>query len=370
MSWENLPFHILEKIVFYAADKEVTNQKPHTWLTSIRNFTEVCTRWKEEIFSSKFLFPNEKSRLVWRYKHYCPFKYNEASDLADSGFLSLVKSIDFEDQNALDSIRNNIEGNILDEIVVWINQEWQVDDVNLLMEIMALCPVVSKIQIFTAIGDQEWAIKFWELLLKAIECNQISKHINFSLALGNYQRYDNITTFHPYQYGYDESDHFKSINWEFVSNCKVNNPSAVKELELSIETKENIVLPGPDWTYLTDQVEIDQVTIHGCGKVQKAFFSTIETKNLQVHQLGSPPHQLDWLGQFEKLYIYDFSFRLLKAVQYFNQKNMKLIDAHFILHRYEVIDAVTGKLEDMEKLLIGVPNREKPIFKLVVELHK
>ena len=356
MKWENLPFHILEKIVFYAGDKEVANHKPHVWLTSIRNFTEVCTRWKEEIFSSKLLFPAERARLVWRYKHYCSFKYNEASDLAESGFLRLVKRIEVEDQDALESIRDNIEGNLLDEVVVWINQEWQVDDVNLLMEILVLCPVVKKIQIFIAIGDQEWAVKFWELLITTIECSQTPKHIYFSLAFGNYQRYDNITTFHPYQYGQDESDRYKEIDWDFVPSCKVNSSCSITELELSIETKENFPLSGPDWKYLTNQVKIDQLTIHGCGEVQKAFFSTLETKSLKIHQLGSPPHQLDWLGQFEKLYIYDFSFRLLKAVQYFNQKNLKLVDAHFILHRYEVIDAITGKLEELEKLLDVLPD--------------
>ena len=56
MNWSNLPYHITEKIIKYAAEKD----EESLWLMKLNKYGQVCRGWKEVIFQSKILFDNEK----------------------------------------------------------------------------------------------------------------------------------------------------------------------------------------------------------------------------------------------------------------------------------------------------------------------
>ena len=56
MNWSNLPYHITEKIIKYAAEKD----EESLWLMKLHKYGQVCRGWKEVIFQSKMLFDNDK----------------------------------------------------------------------------------------------------------------------------------------------------------------------------------------------------------------------------------------------------------------------------------------------------------------------
>ena len=72
MNWSNLPHHIVEKIIKYAAeneclkccccDKVLHDEKDEqsSWLIKLHKYGQVCCGWKEVIFRSKMLFDENK----------------------------------------------------------------------------------------------------------------------------------------------------------------------------------------------------------------------------------------------------------------------------------------------------------------------
>ena len=56
MDWSNLPYHITEKFIKYAAEKD----EEDSWLMELHKYGQVCRGWKEVIFQSKILFENDK----------------------------------------------------------------------------------------------------------------------------------------------------------------------------------------------------------------------------------------------------------------------------------------------------------------------
>ena len=69
MNWSNLAPTILEKVMFYSAQKEQQRDDKergrmiahHTWLLTIEKFCRVNSHWKKVAFSSKKLFPFNKA---------------------------------------------------------------------------------------------------------------------------------------------------------------------------------------------------------------------------------------------------------------------------------------------------------------------
>ena len=66
MNWSNLPFHITEKIIKYAAECKNDCEKSccwneillskKSWLMKLHKYGQVCYGWKEVFFHSKLLF--------------------------------------------------------------------------------------------------------------------------------------------------------------------------------------------------------------------------------------------------------------------------------------------------------------------------
>ena len=125
MDWSNAAPHILEKVMFYAAQGEkqrdvqergITMAR-HTWLLTIEKFCRVSTHWKNVAFSSKILFPkhesidfdNENERLG-----------DEAKILLKAGFLSVVKRLRIDNSEAFKYITNVTKTSLLSfEIVTF-----------------------------------------------------------------------------------------------------------------------------------------------------------------------------------------------------------------------------------------------------------
>ena len=58
INWENLPWFIIEKIVYEAAEEAeyLCTHDENRWLMDIRSCADVCKSWKEAIFQSKKMF--------------------------------------------------------------------------------------------------------------------------------------------------------------------------------------------------------------------------------------------------------------------------------------------------------------------------
>ena len=110
---------------------------------------------------------------------------------------------------------------------------------------------------------QEWAIKFWKLMLKTIHCNPLPKDIFWSITL------------------WDTTE----LDWNFISNTDCSGVGTVENMMLCV--KGQAPLDGPDWTYLTDVVKVDQVTLSEINEINKHFLSTLKAKKLRISVRGS-----------------------------------------------------------------------------------
>ena len=130
MNWNNLPEHIIEKIVFYAVKCETkVPSRSNEWLLAVNDFAQ--SRWQNAVFSSKLLIPPNKSTLIFD-----PIRPNQAKRLTEAGFLSVVESIFIGLPDALFYIRDYIEGNSLTKVSFVVDTNWTDGSLELLVEIL------------------------------------------------------------------------------------------------------------------------------------------------------------------------------------------------------------------------------------------
>ena len=118
MNWSNVAPVILEKVMFYTAQKQERDEEvrerakilsiedssdeedissQNTWLLTIEKFCRVSVHWKKVAFSSKILFPSHKTI---DYESDSKRSEEEAKILLKAGFLSLVKRLSIDNPEA------------------------------------------------------------------------------------------------------------------------------------------------------------------------------------------------------------------------------------------------------------------------------
>ena len=291
MNWESLPYNIIEKIVYYAADKEtheaflnLQEQRSimisdgddlnHKWLLFIRKLGLVCDGWRNSIFLSNKLFPLSRSVVKFTSRQET---YYDAKAITRSGYFCMVKSLTIDNCSLRDLrlIYNNAKDNSLVELNLFIDNTWNSESFDVLMDIISLSTKLSKFyirfkmcvmkpSIFKLPNTycQEWAVKFWKLMLKTIHCNPLPKDISWYITL------------------WDTTE----IDWSFVSKSDCSGVGTVKDLALGINGKT--ALDGPDWTCLTDVVKVDEVNLSGIDEVHRRFLSTLKAEKLTITVRG------------------------------------------------------------------------------------
>ena len=152
MNWASLPYNIIEKIVYYAADRETheicidlerersimlsdVDDLNHKWLLYIQKLGLVCDGWRNSIFLSSKLFPTIRSKLTFTCIRET---YNDAKAITRSGYFCMVKSltIDYCSLKDLRLIYDHAEGNSLTELHLFIDRvsHMELYNINLCLE--------------------------------------------------------------------------------------------------------------------------------------------------------------------------------------------------------------------------------------------
>ena len=182
------------------------------------------------------------------------------------------------------------------------------------MRLLNRCPKLTKVKF--KLNDkytctQKWAVRLWELLLCAIHCNPLPKTIYFRT---NYRN-----TFNEIERHYRETIDLE-IDWSFISSYNHEGIGSVKELKLELDACVNEVPlgQGPLWSYLTDKVKIERLTIidrnikcdfNGRNKFKRYrhFLRGLKADCLKVKVFGfgnklTEPDK-EWLFTFKTLHI-------------------------------------------------------------------
>ena len=193
MNWSNLPAEILEKIMYFAAQKEEQKSQEewfrekyegngHKWLLTLEKFSRVSVHWNDVVFNKgnkNLLFPADKAidffpKVEW---------LEEAMTLLKAGFLSVVKKISILGWSYPEASKyiGNIMETSLRSIYIRFNIYGFTDE-NLLpiMDIISKSPNADYFQLFIRIESQNDAVLLWQLLLKIVHCNSKPKRICLS----------------------------------------------------------------------------------------------------------------------------------------------------------------------------------------------
>ena len=322
MNWSNLPAHILENIFdFTASDGFHYNSNPHARLLNLEKLSRVCTHWKETIFSSNLLFNSNHSRISYsksKHKNY-EDQCEEIKLILESGLFPKVKFLILEDPNGLEILQNYATDLSLYEINVLTDTNWTKDHLKSLIQFISHCPelVSSQLCFRSFYGlemfDQEWAILFWSWLVKSIHCGRYDKEIQLYIIHATFEN---------------------RIDWSFVSTFDYTGPGAVSELDISMTKFDDIsdfaLQEGPDWSYLTNSIEIDQVTVACPCQTTQTLLEKMKTKSLKISSFRSL--SLNWLNNFDEVHFVNQARYLVDSIRIIKHKN-----AHFILEYKEVL---------------------------------
>ena len=149
---------------------------------------------------------------------------------------------------------------------------------------MRVCEDLTEISI-TGYFGKEQAENFLKVLLEATHCNSHPKRIQIWIRLST-GFYDN------------EKD------WSIVETINSSGVGSVKELMFWVVDPDYQC--GPDWSYLTNTVSIDTVTmLRGTNDMPRyCFFCSIKAKCLKFgpeYEFFWMNEHPEWLDKFEKL---------------------------------------------------------------------
>ena len=252
--------HVLEKI-FYSTAK-LGQQDRYHWLDSLCKLSEVCDGWRNTILSSKTLFASDHCGTMSSYGSTC-------QRILEAGLFCKVKKIQIMRSECLKMLVQVMNENSLSDIVLksrpnGLSAQWSDEDLGLLTEFLSSCSKLTTINLHFDIDDQRMAEWFWRILKKVIHCNGQPKHLVVQITLR-------------------KSD---SINWVFVENLDFYGKGSIQEVNFHYRNYSNPYNPDPkrpDWTYLSDAVSVNKVTIvdHWRGDAWR-FFGTLKAKRIDV----------------------------------------------------------------------------------------
>ena len=334
MNWSNLPAHILEKIFYHSTKRDRPSELHNEWLDSIQKLEKVCVGWQSVIFASNSLFSHEYCIL-----HCSQHEIERVERLAKAGYLRLVKNIRLANPEAMKRIRNCIEGNSFDHICVetsrithpyseakakelgekypgrvkslvqinpiqkgYVNTitlnddsnwkllnddtvgenpgyhvlgyctDWTSENLASLLDFLSLCSQVKSFDFRFLMVDQQSAVLFWKLLLRQIHCNPYPKRIELQL-----------------YFEYDLQADSAELDWSFIKDFDCTGSGSIQEFkfvefELN-DTGAHEIIGQIDWTYLTNAVSIDQLTLQFHGQSVEEVTSSLEFIDKMINKV-------------------------------------------------------------------------------------
>ena len=256
MDWEHLPPHVLEKILYFAADH---TKKENLWLISIEKFGRVCSYWKAVILSSKTLFPLDKSCLYLSHEKDEKFDAEAVDRLLETGFFSVVKTLAITDLKILKSkdpnryVRPVFTNNSLIKLYCQIDakETWTFQEECVLLKhfISNLAQVEFFCTRFKSIIKPHYAGLFWDLMIKMIHSNSKPKTLQFHI------------------YGVDPQ-----VNWIEYTNFNCSGPGSIKTLLFEFEQHFTIEDKSfPEWSHLTKYIKVEEVMVLQHGNIQFVY---------------------------------------------------------------------------------------------------
>ena len=303
MNWSNLPAHILENIFYHATPRVKRYKLNNEWFDSIQNLEKVCIGWHNVIFTSTSLFSNKDCILTCSHR-----EIDRVERLAKAGYLRVVKNIRICSPEAVKRIRDFIEGNSFDHIfletgiighgAVGYCYDWTGDNLELLLDFLSFCLKVKSLHFRFLIDNQQTMVSFWRLLIKQIHCNPYPKRIELELYFEDFLR--------------------SKLDWSFVKEFDCTGPGSIQEFKFveseMKDTDADEKIGRLDWTYLTNAVSIDRLTVLFYDKSDDKGTSSLEFVKPMMNNLKTLCIQVDTVTE-----------RMINFVQNIAHPNVHLI---------------------------------------------
>lgn len=174
MNWENLPWLIIEKIVYEAAEEAeyLVTHDANQWLMDIRSCADVCKNWREAILTSKTMFNvHREAAIHFGEERHGKDKTNKTGEhLVQEGFMRFATGLelmgDYEPGYVLDMLLENGEGNTIESFQVHTHN-WKVEDCKSFVRLLKMSKP-SYIEVKYALGNQQCALMFWSFLVNMV----------------------------------------------------------------------------------------------------------------------------------------------------------------------------------------------------------
>ena len=332
MNWSNLAPTILEKVMFYSAQKEQQRDNrgriiaPHTWLLTIEKFCRVSTHWKNVAFSSEKLFPENKS-IEFNGKRWeedsdedseedSEEDLEEAKILLKAGFLSMVKGLRIGNSEVFKYTGNVMETSLIsihtyDRKNIW----WSEENVRSMMDLLSKSPNAKNFY-FECLID---SVPFWQLLLKMVHCNSKPKNIDLC-----------TDYFYPAQRPADWQT--GQTDWEFIKSSEVSGIGSIESLSFRglkrfEDPLQRFQFYADAVSHLAKNIEINELVtndIEFAKQVQaKCFKLEFYEESVEREEID-----IDWtaLKDFEKVIVKGVISALTEVVEEVDHPNV-----HFVL---------------------------------------
>ena len=194
MNWSNLPFHITEKIIKYAAQCPNECNRPccghssfltglgkRNWMKCVHTYGQVCRGWKDVIFHSKIMFDNdEKSSIFISFGNQVEPTEQELHQIIADGYLELTTEM------SLHALEKDCEGKTLQLVrefagessmksleVIWDTDQRNDDNFSILINILKESKMIEHFAFCKHIYGQRDFKVFWERLIAVFQIEKI-----------------------------------------------------------------------------------------------------------------------------------------------------------------------------------------------------
>ena len=320
MNWSNAAPTILEKVMFFTAHKEqrdnqgrgtflqgrISLNERNKWLLTMEKLSRVSVHWKKVVFSSKILFPSNKSI---DFDNGSEKLGKEAKILLKAGFLSLVKGVSIDNPKAFQYTGNVLE-TTLHSIDIGTNMgniKWTEEDIRSMMDIISKSPNASQFILSYHLQNQNDAILFWQLLLKIVHCNSKPKTIHLDIETDD--RVNN------------------QIDWHFVKKLETSGIGSIESLVFENSPIHQVYVNVV--SHLAKYVEINQLAAEGSD-----FARQIQAKCFKLVLYEATDINWTELKDFEKVIVEGVIPVLTEIVEKVDHPNVHFVlGEKFITHR-------------------------------------
>ena len=338
MNWSNVAPIILEKVMFYAAQKEKREQKKgitswseykefydrSTWLLTIEKFCRVSVHWKKVAFSSKILFPSDESI---HFDNENEKLGEEAKTLLKAGFLPMVKEVHIGNPEAFQYTGNVKETSLRSIEIVTFRRtyeddmdegtyvKWTGEDIRSMMDIVSKSPHSNWFTFSYHLQNQNDAVLFWQFLLKIIHCNSKPKTIYLEI---------------------DTTDCDRQIDWDFIKTSETSGTGSIESLIFQKSPIDQLYSDAI--SHLSKSVEIYQLGAEDLSVGCADFARQIQAKcfMLDDHTDSLTFDRINWtdLKDYEKVIVKGTKNGLTRAVENVDHPNVHFaLCEKFITHR-------------------------------------